>query len=403
MSSVFTRFLIGIAAVLALCATSTTAFGQFGGWGGGEGSRLSREQIEQYGTLLGLDETQREIAQMMLEEYLDGAQTVMDTVREAADKARQEFEETRDRSVWAGMREVQEAARERVDTLEDQFMGDLRMMLSPEQDEAWPRVERAHRRAKSLPRGLMSGERVDLFEVVRGLELEGEASGAAKTLLNDYELALDRVLITRDQMYEQGMAMFRERDFEALQSHFEDARDAAIRVRDVHRTFARRLEGVVPGEKLDAMRGAIQRASFPSVYRENRSDRAMAFVKDIEGLTDDQRSRFDAIMTETSRRMAQVNRQIADAIESNEVNMGIRDLMRGGRRGNEAGTREMFAEKREVIDRAIDQLRTMLSEEQAAAFDEAVGSPEEAERDGGRRGGNRDGGRGQRQRAPQRL
>ncbi|MEQ8843980.1 MAG: hypothetical protein RIB58_03920 [Phycisphaerales bacterium] len=372
------RVLIGIFG-LVLAVVAAPALGQFGGgqFGGAEGPRVGREQMERYAELLELDETQREIAQMMLEDYIDGVQTAMDQMREAAQQARQEFEETRDRSAFADLREMGEQTQERAQALEDQLMGDLRSMLTPEQEARWASVERAHRRLTTLPRGLMSGERVDLFEIVRGLELEGAAADEAQAVLGDYELALDRALMARNDMYEKGIELFRSRDFEALQSHFEDAREASIRVRDTHRTFARRLEAVLPAEKLEAMETAVRRASFPSVYRENRSDRAMAAVMGIEGLSEDQRGQIEAITLATERRMEQVNRRIADTIESNEVNMTIRDMMRGGRRGNEDGTRELFAEKREVIERAIEQLRSVLSEEQAAALEEAIGGSDE--------------------------
>lgn len=401
MSSAFNRVLIGMS-ILALWLAAAPAFGQFGGggFGGAEGPQVSREQLEDYADILGLDADQREIAQMMLEEYIDGVQTATDTLREAGQKARQEYEETRDASAFRALRELSEQTRERTATLETQLMADLQTMLTPDQGEAWPRVEMAHRRATTLPRGLMSGERVDLFEIVKGLELEGEPANEARALLTDYEMALDRVLIARNEKFEQGVEMFRQRDFESLQSHFEGAREASIRVRDTNRTFARRLEAVVPEEKLPVLESAVRRASFPSVYRQNRADRALEAAKGLEDLSADQRERIEAIGLTTERRMAQVNRKLADTIESNELSMTLRDMMRGGRRGNEDGTRELFGEKRDVVNQTVEQIRAVLTEDQAAKIESAIGSDEEREARGDRA---RQGGRGDRaQRARQR-
>ncbi len=403
MNSVFNRVLIGMAC-LAFAVATPAAFGQFGGggFGGAEGPQVNREQLEDYSNILELDADQREIAQMMLEEYIDGVQTAMDIMREAAQQARQEFEETRDRSAFTELRELGEQTRERVTTLEAQLMADLQTMLTPEQAEAWPRVEMAHRRATTLPRGLMSGERVDLFEIVKGLELEGEQAGEAQVVLGDYELALDRALIARNQKFEEGLEMFRQRDFESLQSHFESARDASVRVRDTHRTFARRLEAIVPEDKLPAFETAVRTASFPTVYRQNRADRALEAAKALEDLSSDQREQIEAIGLSTERRMVQVNRKLADTIESNELNMSLRDMMRGGRRGNEDGTRELFREKRDVVDQTVEQIRAVLTEEQAAKIESAIGSDEERGRDGqgdrARRGGRGDGAQRTRQR-----
>lgn len=400
MTSLKNRILIGCACVASALAVAQPAFGQFGGggFGGAEGPQVNREQLEDYADILGMDTDQREIAQMMLEEYIDGVQTEVDKVREAMQNARQEYEETRDGSAFQAARELGRESQERIETLETQFMGDLQMMLTAEQAEAWPKVEMAHRRATTLPRGLMSGERVNLYDIVDTLELEGEPASEARSVLDDYGLALDRALIARNDTFEKGLQMFRDRDFEALQSHFEKARDASVKVRDTHRTFARRLEAVVPEAKLPAMEAAVQRASFPTVYRSNRADRALEAVRGMEGLSDDQRSQIEAIELSTNRRMVQVNRKLADTIESNEVNMNLRDMMRGGRRGNEDGTRELFAEKRDAIDKTIEQLKAVLTEEQAAKLDAAVGTDDEREGRGDRARGQRGG-----DRQPQRV
>ncbi|MEQ9094849.1 MAG: hypothetical protein RIE32_01145 [Phycisphaerales bacterium] len=397
MSRLLNRILIGCACVAMLAMTRPT-LAQFGGGGGGfggaQGPQVNREQLEDYADILGLDADQREIAQMMLEEYIDGVQSTMDTMRDAAQKARQEFEETRDRSAFESLRELGEQTRERVETLESQLMADLQTMLTPEQAEAWPKVEMAHRRATTLPRGLMSGERVNLFEIVEGLQLEGEPAAEAQTVLADYELALDRALMARNDKFEEGIEMFRQRDFEALQSHFESAREASVRVRDTHRTFARRLEAIMPREKLPELESAVRRASFPTVYRENRADRAIEAARGLEDLSGDQREQIEAIALSTSRRMDQVNRKLADTIESNEVNMSLRDMMRGGRRGNEDGTRELFREKRDVVDQTVQQIRAVLTEEQAGKLEAAIGADDEGEGRGDRarpagRGGDR--------------
>lgn len=402
MAGFMNRILIGCACVVVSLAIAQPASGQFGGgggFGGMEGPQINRAQLNDYADLLGLDATQREVAQLMLEEYIDGVQTATDAMREAAQKARQEFEETRDRSAFESLREIGEQTRERVETLESRFMDDLKMLLTPEQESSWTRVEMAHRRATTLPRGLMSGERVDLFAIVKGMALEGDSSTQAQGVLADYELALDRALTSRNEMYEKGIELMRQRDFEALQSHFEDARDASIRVRDTHRNFVRRLEAVLPQDKLPALETAVRRASFPTVYRSNRADRALEAVKAMEGLSEDQRSRIEAIALATERRMDQVNRKLADQIERNEVNMTIRDLMRGGGRGNEDGTRELFREKRDVVEQTITQVRVVLNEEQAAQLESAIGSDDEERGDGPgrmRQGGGDRGGQAQR-------
>ena len=137
----------------------------------------------------------------------------------------------------------------------------------------------------------------------------------------------------------------------------------------------------------------MRRASFPTVYRPNRADRALEAAHGMDDLSDDQRSQIEAINQSTARRMDEVNRKLADKIESNEADMSLRDVMRGGRRGNEDGTRELFQEKRDAIDKAIEQLKAVLNPEQVAKLEAAVGAEDEGEGGGdrwrGQRGGDR--------------
>lgn len=404
MAGLKNRFMIGVACVALSLASAPVALAQFGGGGGGfggfggaNGPQVSRQQLEDYAGLLGLDADQREVAQLMLDEYIDGVQSALDAMREAGQKARQEFEETRDRSAFESLGELNEKTQERVRTLETQFMGDLRTLLTPEQEAAWPKVELAHRRATLLPRGLMSGERVDLFAITKELALEGPAAQEAGTVLADYEQALDRVLTARNELFEQGLALFRERDFEALESHFDKARDASVRVRETQRGFARRLEALLPGDTLEAFRAEVNRASFPTVYRESRAERALKAARGLADLSDDQRSRLEGIAALATGQIDQVNRRLASAIETSETSMTMRDMMRQGGGGRQGPDRELFAEKRTLVERTIEQVRGVLTEAQATQIEQALGA--DAQGEGPQRGGR---GGQQPQRAPRR-
>ena len=70
---------------------------------------------------------------------------------------------------------IQEKAR-----LKQRFVENLRSVLSDEQQERWPKLERAMRREKELPRGLLSGESVDLRQVSRECEVPPDFMLAAK-------------------------------------------------------------------------------------------------------------------------------------------------------------------------------------------------------------------------------
>jgi len=376
--------LVGLAAAPALA--------QFGGGFGGLGPEVNREQLEDYADLLGMDQTQREIAQMLLEEYVAGAQTASDAMRDAMQRARDEFRETRDRSAFQAVGEVRERTQAELDRLEQQFLSDLESMLTPAQAERWPRVERAHLRATTLDNGLMSGERVDLFELVEGLELPEAAKAEVGEVMAAYELELDRVLRARNEAYERGAELFRERRFDEIQAFMDQARAASERVRDTHRSYARRIEAVIGPDNAGAFKADFQRASFPRVYRATRHERALEAAAELEGLTDDQREQLGAVASQFRRELSTINDRLAKAIEAAEESMTMRQAIAQmrGRGGGDDATRELFGERRDLGERALERLRGVLTEEQVRALEEAM--PEAPDREGrARRGGGRGG------------
>ena len=79
-------------------------------------------------------------------------------------------------------------------SLEAEFTESLQVILSEEQLTMWDPFRRQVRRDRALPRGVLSGESLDVNTVVR----EFEASEAAAESLLAWEVELDKTLIERD-------------------------------------------------------------------------------------------------------------------------------------------------------------------------------------------------------------
>jgi hypothetical protein len=87
----------------------------------------------------------------------------------------------------------------RADRLSRGFHDDLRLVLTPEQASRWPALERRRRRVETLgPYANVEGEAIDLVAIVESLGLTDEESAAIAPTLHDYELRLDRLLMTRN-------------------------------------------------------------------------------------------------------------------------------------------------------------------------------------------------------------
>jgi len=348
---------------------------------------VSSKDIESYAALLSLTEEQKAAANELLLSYQQEFSALAEQVRQIRDGARQEFEETRDPAVWQDLMPRFEELGEEKKALESSFLEDFRLLLTPEQDALWPKLERMRRRDRTLSQGgIVSGETVDLFKVIEESKLSEETTAALSAVLEQYEMDLDRALIERNETYETGMARgmqnWRDQDFESMEENFAKARDAAIKLRDINRKYARQIEGLLPEESRAEFNRKFKEASFPRVYAKTYVTRAFEATDGFEDLTAEQREQIRAMREAYTRELNAINEKMAAAIEEGELTRGVRDMMGMGPGGGNEATREGREARRE-LDRATEEkLRALLTEEQQARLPER---PSQNWREGGQR------------------
>jgi hypothetical protein len=129
--------------------------------------------------------------------------------------------------------------------------------------------------------------------------------------------------------------------------------------------------------------------SFPRVYRPAYAARAMDIADGFEDLTAEQKARVAEVRATFEREAASINKKWAEAVEESEKTMTVRDLM--GMGGGNDGVREARTQRRTVEDRALEQLKAVLTPEQVKRLPDRRGRDEEegGERraGGGERGG----------------
>lgn len=375
--------------------------GRGGGMGGGMGGFMGGREpfeppvnsadLEKYAAILNLTPEQKEAARALLDAAMAEFQPAAKAARDKVEELRAEFRETRDPSVWQGMGEIMREYRTARNSVERTFMSDIQVLLSDEQAARWPTVERTHRRDRTIGRGLMSGERVDLIAIVDGMGLsEGEKSALAP-VLDQYAADLDRELIKRNEVYDEGEQRGMEiwQDPEAREAMFNKGREASKRVRDVNERYARQLEGLLPDGKRAAFVERVKRESFPTVYRETYAHRVLAAAEKFTDLDDAQRASLAALRESFARDLAASNAKMEAAIREREdtADVGQMFFQRGG------GPMQELRESRRSLERStVQRVRDLLSEDQRARLPER-GDDEEGWRgpDGqGRRAGRGD-------------
>ena len=412
---------------LAVCSFACApALAQPGGGGGGPGggggggmrmmgggmrdmmgeAPIGENQLEKYGTIVGMTKEQNEAVALLHEGYMAEVRAAQDEVRSQMEAARDAFRESGDPTEFQKVRASAMEARTKRRQMDQTFLNDVKALLTEEQAAKWPNVEMAMRRDQSLRRGLMSGERVNLFQLVDDLKLGEDARKPIDELLGQYEVDLDRELIKRNAVSDKAieqMDQLRE-DPAKAQAMLEEGRTAGTRVRDVNRRYARQISEALPAEMKAGFDAAFQRESFPSVYRESSVTRGVTAAMGFEDLTEEQRGKIQALNEKYARDAASVNERLAKAQEENEMTMTAdRMFQRGpGGGGEEESPLQTLRQERRDLDRkANEALREILTETQR---EKLPSNDMRGRRDGGgdqggdgqrpRRGGGQGGGQG---------
>lgn len=362
--------------------------GAFGGMGGGMGREMfaapfSTREMERYGEFLGLTQEQREVVRMLVEAQVEAFQAQARVVRDKMDQIREEFREYRDPSVWEGMQGVMENFRRFREESEKTLLGDVQAILTSAQAERWPALERTMRRDRTIRRGLMSGERLDLVRMVEEANLEADVKAPLEPVLEQYAIDLDRALIQRNAFQDEAMQrmgeIMRNQDMDTAQKLLEEGRQYSVAVKDINRRYARQIESMLPDGAREAFAAQVARVSFPDVYRPSYTSRALDAAIGFNDLTEDQKARITAIRDSFNRETNVLNRRLAEAIEQSEMTMTVQQMFRRGFGGEEGQDAELRRQKRDLDRSSLERLRDVLTQAQI----QRLPSRDEGDRRGG--------------------
>jgi hypothetical protein len=352
------------------------------------GPAVTSRQVEKYTSMLGLTKDQQATLKMLHEGYAEQARESGEKSREKFQKLREEMRDSEDREglmkqMQTSMQEVRDARKKQ----DEGFANDVKAILTPEQVEKWPTVERMQRREASMRRGFISGERVDLVQLVGENKVSAEGQKAAATILSDYEVELDRELAKRNEWQEkqfQKMGELRqEGDFEGIQKLIEEGRTLDVKVRDVNRKFAKQIEGVLPEGDKAGFQTAFKRASFPEVYRTSQADESIEAALKMKDLTPEQKESITALQSSHAKTVNPLNEKLSAAIEEAEMNFNIGQMGQGGRGGfgggDDSPAGKLRREKRDQDRATVESLKKVLTPAQVEKL------PKREDRGGGRR------------------
>jgi Spy/CpxP family protein refolding chaperone len=362
------------AVALVLAAGSAPAHAQVvirvGGGGGGT-TPIAKRSVDDYAKLLGLTEDQADTARTLHEGYRQAfreAQQAHEAVVESfQDRLRDGEREDGEAELGKAMR----AFGEKGTALEKSFMSDLKQVLTPEQQEKWPAVERHRRRETGLRFGFYSGGAVDLIKVAGNLGPQASTPELSATLAQ-YEGDIDRLIQEMRRRSESLRSLDDQKGFDPKQQEQlrEQLGEVSKQIRDLNIDYAKRISSQLPEGDRPRFDRAVASRMFGEVYKPSHTEDVLDAAKGFSDLESSQRDAIESLRTQYDRDAAKINREWADAIVKAEEGAGgsIGLMMRqwgpDGGAQPDAALRDARKARRDLDQKVKSRLEELLRPEQ---------------------------------------
>jgi hypothetical protein len=360
---------------LVLPAPALAQMGWMGGPSADFQTAITRRNVATYGDILWLDGDQRAAALALHDGYMEGVREVRADIQKAMQEIQEKFSDTMDASVWRDAGKIFKPFQERSQRLEAQYFADLKDLLTDEQAERFPAVERARRRETQMRFSMVAGSRIDLVEMVSNLKLE--LPGEAAQILLSYEFDLDRALVSRESgmkdMEAEGEKIAEEAasmDFAAMNKSmnkmFKQMKEMERPIRDLNKSYARRLSGSLDEESAQKFEREFRLRSFPRIYRESHVSKELAAALALEDLDEHQRNELTELRGRYERERAPIDLKWAAAIEENDNTGEVNFMMFMGGGNQDNPVIEPRKNRRDLDRRTSERVRSLLREDQVA-------------------------------------
>mgnify|MGYP000080999042 CR=1 FL=1 len=367
---------LAIAATLS-CAVASPAAAQFGGKSGfAEAFKpdfLNRD-MSIFADMLGLEEWQRPIFEVLLQEYGDTFNAGVTAVKDRMKAATQET--GGGGNVTARIMAPIDAWVAEKGRLNQEFLDNVKSQLSDQQLERWPKLERAIRRDKMLHLGEISGESVDLLVLVKQLQLNKDTTKSIEPALDEFEIALDEALLARDAAMRAQQEQIRNAmvnmDFDSGGAAIERIMANRVIVRDAQDNGAAAIAAALPANHREEFLTKWRETGYAKVYRASGSDRMFDSARSIEGISAEQKTAIDAAELTYREAVAALQEEMVALIRIEEPKEARRKVE--SMRARQAGGTPPPRDDQKM--QAFSARRDLLAEEARAAI-EAILTPEQ--------------------------
>ncbi|MBT8483989.1 MAG: hypothetical protein HKO59_00205 [Phycisphaerales bacterium] len=385
--------LLALTAAAALTGAAPAQFGEAAGFGEMMSPYFLRRDLQIFQEGLELDEGQAVIVESLFWDYEDDHESGKVRMLERLSEMRENIDQLdRDRILQMVFQPFEQRSQE-WDQMREQFLSNVRAILSSDQEQRWPDFRRDLRRRKELPKGRFSGENLNLFEIVREMELDPRTRRMIDEPLNTYGITLDEALVRRERLLHDSrlaiMHSIRDENPGQALDIYEQQITARMAIRRVNDDYTEVIAAGLPEDLAATFREKALAKAYPRVYRPTAAHRLFTEALKLPDLTTESRQAVMDLERSFLGEVAGLNARLVVLLrdyepEENRYRAQSFATRAGGIKPEKPKdpTRAVFKERDQLGRRYIELLRDLLTPEQ---FDSLAGSQRF-----NRRGGARD-------------
>lgn len=294
----------------------------WGHWSSGTFSpRVTRREVEVMGRILKLKPDERASVVALFEAHDAEVRAEGGAVRRECRDLSEEAELTQRDAVMKDIGKKVEKWQKRREEQEKQFLADLTAMLTREQTERWPVVERELRRPRLMEGAWMSGEGIDVVALVADTLSEAEHPPEIDDLLERYAVEVDTALVERDRFFKAHdgeMAELVKSDPQKALGYRKDSVRNRVRVREINERWVRQIASRLAPAAGKRLLDAFERRCIVWWNHETPMEQVLKSARSVEGLSGDARKALSEVEREYQEAAAELNRKTVAAYQKFE-------------------------------------------------------------------------------------
>jgi hypothetical protein len=273
--------------------------------------------------VLGLSETEREAVRTLHDGYAAALKIKLDTVLESTQERTEKAQALGDWHIAQPSDQETAAWEHDSKQLHDAFFADLKSLLSKEQADRWPLVERELRRLKKFPGGRLAGESVDVIHVVDDLVPQAWSIPGVADALSSYALRIDALLQRRGEVASPERAAAFETasksDKAEAEKMWRSALDSRVAIRDLNMSVAEEVAAQLPAPDRERVKRKIFELCYPSLMQHSRTESFLRAAASLDSLTPSQSESMRATIETYDQDLATLLKDMAAVIRNKQL------------------------------------------------------------------------------------